>query len=85
MINRITYPDSGVELKKLNKRYGITYGELLEVLKSMDKKHLDMDIIIYDEEGNMFWPCYDFMQAQEEFQLDGDNIEAGQPFLVMPR
>ena len=85
MINRITNPDSGVKLKKLNKGTGMTYGELLQVLKSMDEEHLDMDVIIYDEEGNMFWQCDDFMQAQEEFELDDDSFEAGQPFFVMPR
>ena len=85
MINRITNPDSGVELNKLNKDSGLTYRELLEALISMDEEYLDMNVIIYDEEGNMFWQCDDFMQTQKEFQLDPDTIEAGQPFFVMPR
>ena len=85
MINRITYSDSGVKLKKLNKGKGLTYGELLEALESIDDKFLYMEVMIYDEESNMFWPCYDFMQAQEDFELDGDIIDAGQPFFVMPR
>lgn len=85
MINRITYPDSGVKLKKLNKGNGMTYGKLLKALKSMSKEHLCMDVIIYDEEGNMFWACDDLMQAEEEFELDDDTFEAGQPFFVMPR
>ena len=44
MINRITYPDSGVKLNKLNKSEGMTYAELLEILKSMDKEHLKKNI-----------------------------------------
>jgi hypothetical protein len=85
MINRITYPDSGVKLKKLNQSECMTYGELLEILESMNEEQLDMEVIIYDEEGNMFWSCDDFLQAEEDFEHDLDIIESGQPFFVVPR
>ena len=85
MTDRITYPDSGVKLKKLNKDNVMTYADLLHVLESIDEEHLDMEVIIYDEEGNMFWPCYNFMQAEKDFELDDHTFEAGQPFFVMPQ
>lgn len=85
MINRITYPDSGVKLKKLNESNRMTYRELLEILRSMDEEHLDMEAMIYDEEMNWLRQCDEFMQAQEDFELNDYIIDAGQPFFVMPR
>ena len=82
-MDRTFDPDTGVEHEKFINIH--TYRDLLNVLELLDDDQLDMEIIHYDEECDIFWPILEFIICKEEITKDGIEIEEDQPLFFLPR
>ncbi|MHC4153031.1 MAG: hypothetical protein ACYSSP_13185 [Planctomycetota bacterium] len=82
-MERTFNPDTGVRNEKFLNMH--TYRDLLTNLQLLDEEQLDMDIIHYDEESDIFWTRLDFIISKEEIVKDDIEIEENQPLFFLPR
>jgi len=82
-------PENGLRIQQFEDLYeaGWTFRDLLDVLQSLDEEQLDMEILLYDEEPDLFWPILDFIICKDQFFLKDFGLMSreNQPFFFLHR